>query len=153
VSIFSAIGKAIGKVAKTGLSVATHGVSDKVLSALKSTGKAKKIVSQAAQAASNQAQATATKAAGKAVANAGAVLKTVVTKKTTKKAAKKKTVKKAATPKAKKAKAPKVTKNVKAKRTPPKGGLDLAKMAVAWRAAGKPGTWINWVKTMPIKKG
>jgi hypothetical protein len=38
------------------------------------------------------------------------------------------------------------------KRVPPKGGLDLKAMARDWRAAGKPGTWIAWIKANPIKK-
>lgn len=33
-----------------------------------------------------------------------------------------------------------------AKRTAPKGGLDLKKLSRSWRAAGKPGRWIDWVK-------
>lgn len=37
-------------------------------------------------------------------------------------------------------------------RTPPAGGLDLARMAAQWRAAGKPGTWRDWIKTQPIRK-
>lgn len=36
-------------------------------------------------------------------------------------------------------------------RTPPKGGLDLKRMAAQWRAAGKPGTWIGWIKSNPIR--
>jgi hypothetical protein len=40
----------------------------------------------------------------------------------------------------------------KGKRVPPKGGLDLKAMAAAWRAAGKPGTWIGWIKSNQIKK-
>lgn len=36
-------------------------------------------------------------------------------------------------------------------RTPPKGGLDLKRMSAAWKAAGKPGTWINWIRENPIK--
>jgi hypothetical protein len=32
------------------------------------------------------------------------------------------------------------------KRQPPKGGKDFKALSVAWRAAGKPGRWIDWVK-------
>lgn len=48
----------------------------------------------------------------------------------------------------------KVTTNgaAKPKRKPPGGGLDLKAMAAAWRAAGKPGTWISWIKANPIKR-
>lgn len=35
----------------------------------------------------------------------------------------------------------------RAKRTPPKGGLDLKGLSAAWKAAGKPGTWAEWVKS------
>lgn len=37
-------------------------------------------------------------------------------------------------------------------RTPPAGGLDLKAMAAQWRAAGKPGTWLGWIKANPIRK-
>lgn len=33
------------------------------------------------------------------------------------------------------------------RRGPPKGGKDLKALSVSWRAAGKPGRWIDWVKT------
>lgn len=36
-------------------------------------------------------------------------------------------------------------------RKPPKGGLDLKAMAAAWRAAGKPGKWIDWIRANPIR--
>lgn len=32
-------------------------------------------------------------------------------------------------------------------RTPPKGGLDLRTLSASWRAAGKPGTWRDWIKS------
>lgn len=32
-------------------------------------------------------------------------------------------------------------------RKPPKGGKDLKALAASWRAAGKPGKWIEWVKS------
>lgn len=50
----------------------------------------------------------------------------------------------AAMPKAKKAKAPKAKK--KSTRKAPSGGLDLKALAAQWRAAGKPGKWIDFVK-------
>jgi len=37
-------------------------------------------------------------------------------------------------------------------RKPPPGGLDLAKMAAAWRSAGKPGRWIDWIKSNQIRR-
>lgn len=33
------------------------------------------------------------------------------------------------------------------KRRAPTGGLDLKALSAAWRAAGKPGRWIDWVKS------
>lgn len=38
------------------------------------------------------------------------------------------------------------------RRVPPRGGLDLKAMAAQWRAAGKPGTWLGWIKANPLKK-
>jgi hypothetical protein len=40
----------------------------------------------------------------------------------------------------------------KGRRVPPAGGLDLRAMAQAWRAAGKPGTWRDWIRTNQIRK-
>lgn len=40
----------------------------------------------------------------------------------------------------------------KGSRKPPAGGLDLRAMGAAWRAAGKPGTWRDWIKTNQIRK-
>lgn len=34
----------------------------------------------------------------------------------------------------------------RAKRRPPKGGKDFKALSVSWKAAGKPGRWIDWVK-------
>jgi len=33
------------------------------------------------------------------------------------------------------------------KRLPPKGGKDLKALSASWKAAGKPGKWIDWVKS------
>lgn len=35
----------------------------------------------------------------------------------------------------------------KAKRRPPPGGKDFKALSASWRQAGKPGTWLEWVKT------
>lgn len=43
--------------------------------------------------------------------------------------------------------------NGKGKRSPPKGGLDLAAMAAQWRGAGKPGSWRDWIKSHQLRKG
>lgn len=34
----------------------------------------------------------------------------------------------------------------KSKRQPPKGGLNLKALSASWKAAGKPGTWQQWIK-------
>lgn len=38
------------------------------------------------------------------------------------------------------------------RRVPPPGGLDLRAMAAQWRAAGKPGTWRDWIRTNPVRR-
>ena len=38
------------------------------------------------------------------------------------------------------------------RRVPPAGGLDLRAMAAQWRAAGKPGSWRDWIRTNQIRK-
>lgn len=56
-------------------------------------------------------------------------------------------------PKARRAKAPKAKAPRKAakaagtKRSAPKGGKDFKALSAAWKAAGKPGRWIDWVKS------
>jgi hypothetical protein len=35
----------------------------------------------------------------------------------------------------------------KSARKPPKGGKDFKALSASWRAAGKPGKWIDWVKS------
>ena len=35
---------------------------------------------------------------------------------------------------------------VKSKRKAPTGGLDLKALSASWKAAGKPGTWQEWIK-------
>lgn len=39
-----------------------------------------------------------------------------------------------------------VTAAVKKTRRAPTGGLDLKALSASWRAAGKPGKWLDWVK-------
>lgn len=56
--LFGGILKAVGKVAKAGLGVVTHGVSDKVLSVLKRTGQAKQAATAAEPTMQQQAVAT-----------------------------------------------------------------------------------------------
>jgi len=46
----------------------------------------------------------------------------------------------------------KATARAPSTRKPPRGGLDLAKIAVLWRSQGKPGRWIDFIKANPIRK-
>jgi hypothetical protein len=39
------------------------------------------------------------------------------------------------------------SKPARAKRRPPKGGKDFKALSASWKAAGKPGRWIDWVKS------
>jgi len=141
VGFFKFVGKALGKVAKLGLSVATKGLSDKVFSALKQTGQAKQAAKAAAanlvtQQQQAQAAKIATAAAPKATISKAVQVKEFFPASGT---APKKRKKRKATATAK---APKA----KSGRVAPKGGLDLKKIGVMWRSEGKPGTWIEYVK-------
>lgn len=147
----------IGKVAKAGLGVVTHGVSDKVLSVLKGAGAAKKVVKQVAN---NQTQATVTKISGRAPTKeqaAATAAKGAKKKATVKRKAKRK-VKAYQLPditvsaKRPKKKAAKVKSTSTKKRVAPKGGLDLAAISRLWKAQGKPGSWQGFIKANPLKK-
>lgn len=48
---------------------------------------------------------------------------------------------------ARKPKAAKAPKAAGAKRAAPKGGKDFKALSASWKAAGKPGTWLAWVKS------
>lgn len=146
---FGTIAKLAGKVVKAGASVVTHGASDNLLQALKGGGGVKAAVKAAKTSTLNAQQlAQITKLTptvkGSAATKVQAALKPVA------KVPKAKTKKAKATPKPKKAKAAKVKKA--STRKPPKGGLDLAAISRAWKAAGKPGTWLGYIKANPIKK-
>jgi hypothetical protein len=49
--------------------------------------------------------------------------------------------------KPKKAKAAKASGSGVRRSGPPKGGKDLKALSASWNAAGKPGRWIDWVKS------
>lgn len=145
---FGTIAKLAGKVVKTGASVLTHGTSDLLLKQLKGTGQVKqaqKAVAAKQMTAQQLAAATAVQPSVKvpAAQKVQAALRPLAS-------AAKATSQKKASSKPKKAKAVKVKKV--STRKPPKGGLDLAAIARAWRAAGKPGTWQGYIKANPIKK-
>lgn len=53
----------------------------------------------------------------------------------------------ALTVKPKKTRVPKAKKASGSGRKPPKGGKDLKALSASWKAAGKPGKWLDWVKT------
>jgi len=145
-SIFSAIGKVLKKAVKPALSIATGGISDKVLSIGKTLGigtkKAKVVRPQVLQATVDKIgqsipQTSKTKTYTD-ISDAPIVIRSK--KKATKKRspAKLKLVKTA--------KATKVTKAAKVKRAAPRGGIDLKKLSTMWAAQGKPGKWIDFVK-------
>jgi len=148
---FGTIAKLAGKVVKAGASKLTMGASDLVLKQLKGTGQAKVAAKQvAAKQVTQQTKAAMSPAPGYKVGSSvwsskGAYDEAVRQQKARKAAKPKKAAKKAAPKKA--AKVKKVS-----SRKPPKGGLDLAAIARAWKAAGKPGTWQGYIKSNPIKK-
>lgn len=129
-SIFSAIGKALGGIAKAGLSVVTHGVSDKVLSVLKGTGRPT-VVPPSKQTSISMETAVAKigQAAPKMSRTEQVMQEVGATKK--KKKAKKKAVKKTLK---------------KAAASSGAGRLDLKKISTMWNAAGKPGKWLDFIK-------
>jgi hypothetical protein len=140
----------LGNVAKVGAAVATGGVGAGALAlgagALKSKlksaaiGGIKQVVRTKAQKAAIKRMGTL--APPKVVdirastMPGGAPLRGVAVKRTRKVAAAK-------------PKAPKRPAKARsgAKRSPPKGGKDLKALAASWKAAGKPGKWLDWVKT------
>lgn len=170
--LFSFVGKALGKVAKAGLSVATKGVSDKVFSALKQVGQAKQAKkAAAANLITNQRYAAAVKmnpnvSAGRTL---GAALQVRGAKDARSRSAPKKrrphiglyqdeayelpdlvvSARRTRKRKGAKVKRAKGVKRSGARRGPPKGGLDMKAMSRAWRAAGSPGSWQGWIKNNP----
>lgn len=157
--LFGSIGKLLGGVAKAGLSVATRGVSDKVLKALKGMGKKRSTVQamptlwteQNTALVNKLGQATPRVKRTEVMADvrAGDAMPGNYKRKTSYK-------------RKPSSSAPARTDSAPARRArsagggarrgPPPGGLDLAAMASAWRAAGKPGTWIGWIKSNQIRR-
>jgi len=167
--LFGGILKVVGKVAKAGLSVATRGVSDKVLAVLKSKGAAKQVAASPDLTAQQMALVEKLKPLSPKTKNTEQVLRDVSqrvlyggggggssTRKRMPKGYRKRSYedsrseyeyeapapRKRAPAKAKKVKAVKV----KSTRAAPKGGLDLKQISAMWQAAGKPGTWIGFIK-------
>lgn len=159
---FGTIAKLAGKVVKTGASVLTHGTSDLLLKQLKGTGQVKqaqKAVAARQMTAQQLAAATAVQPSVKvpAAQKVQAALRPLASAAKRAPQTREKVNRKGAKSapgfvaeakrqlKARKAKKP-------SNRKPPKGGLDLAAIARAWRAAGKPGTWLGYIKANPIRK-
>jgi len=154
--LFGFVKKAIGKVAKSGLSVVTKGASDKIFSALKGKGNAKAAAKQAyGGITTNQTQAQIAKVAKPAKSTTAVIKQATGVKRKAKKRKKaaadpyrsaQREPTRAKAPRVKTAKVKKVS-----NRKPPKGGLNLKAMSAKWRAAGSPGTWQQWIKSNPIK--
>lgn len=168
--------KGVGKIAKAGASVLTHGVSDKVLTIAKGLGKKSTAIALKPADATAQYEASVNKAAqgtgvrkAAATASARAGLGQVGTyAKGGKLSPAMQRAMKYGAPKLSATKttyAPAVLKRAKksprgnpagmrgtGKRVPPPGGLDLAAMALAWRAASKPVSWAQWIKTQQIRR-
>lgn len=149
--LFSALKKIAGKVVKAGLSVATRGVSDKVFSALKSRGQKPATVEAKmpkGRSMTEQEFALANKLGQAAPkVRTSEVYEGVFKKKS---AYKKKRRGAAMSPTTTTRR--KKTTTTGGKRKPPPGGLDLAAMAREWRAAGKPGSWLSWIKSNQIRR-
>lgn len=144
----------LGNAAKVGAAIATGGVgagaaalgAAALKSKLKSAavGGAKQMVhSKAAKALAHKVVKLAPRVAASAKAATmpgGAPLA-----KAAKRAAKR--VARAATKKATKRARKAAAKATGKKRQAPKGGKDFKALSASWKAAGKPGTWLAWVKS------
>lgn len=125
------VGKALGKVAKAGLSVATKGLSDKVFSALKGKG-AKPAATKPTTTPTLQNQALMAKLGAPVLklsqteAGEGGYVASALRRRSSKR----RTARRSSS---------------SGKRRPPTGGLDLKALSASWRAAGKPGTWQGWI--------
>jgi hypothetical protein len=164
--LFSGLKKIAGKVLKAGLSVATRGVSDKVLAGLKSFGKKPATIAakpplytEQEEALLNKlGQATPRVRQSEVYANVRAGGATLGSYKSKTGYKRKRSTSRmtysdeAPAPRPRKKRRASSSSSTTGKRKPPPGGLDLRAMAGAWRAAGKPGTWLNWIKTQPIRR-
>ena len=144
----------LGNVAKVGAAVATGGVgagaallgTQALKSKLKSAG------AQAGKVLRSKAEKALAKRVAKAMPLGGATAKpraqtmpggaplTRPVKRTTKRAVTKR--RKASNKGTNQGQKPK-----SARKAPPKGGKDLKALSASWKAAGKPGKWIDWVKS------
>jgi autonomous glycyl radical cofactor GrcA len=183
-SFFGTIGKVLGGVAKAGLSVVTHGVSDKVLGLLKQRGEDRRIATKTEQLTAQQEAAVqkigqiaprvrTTEILSDVRAGAGTRPQVGVYKSKNLKAKKHaRHLPKNAQDDAyytdaslgaklrgpkRSRKAPKVKRARSTKnggRKAPTGGLDLKRIASMWKAEGKPGSWLAYIKANSnIRKG
>lgn len=186
--LFGGLFKVIGKVARAGLSSATHGASEQVLKVLKGRGGPKQVIAKQGMPATNQEKALVNKllpieprlkTTERVLAGVNALdhrrrkMGPVITKvmkgdvwrsrggrteeELRKIGATQVEIDLLRKGRGAQASAGRVSAGggVRAssgKRKPPPGGLDLKRMAVAWRAAGKPGRWIDWIKSRPLRR-
>lgn len=131
--------------ARVALSGATGGLSEKVMSIGKAVGKLKK-VSKASKAldAMPRLQLAESKYYVPAPTEGVGVQATAMPGGSSLRKAPKRRRK--TTAKAKKPKAAPKKKASGSKRKPPSGGLNLKALSASWKAAGKPGTWQQWIK-------
>jgi hypothetical protein len=150
--LFGSIFKVVKGVARAGLGVVTHGVSEKVLGALKNLGGAKQVAGTPDLTA--QQQALVNKMQGvspnvkrtefvlgdirKRVLQGGGGAADYGTKRMPGRAKRRPAVLKRAVVKMPRAPG--------TKRAAPKGGLDLKQISVMWASAGKPGKWADFIK-------
>lgn len=147
--LFGFLKKAAGKVLKAGLGQLTGGISDKAFSAIKQAGLQKEAQKQAAA----QMETLKTQVQMVKLAPTMAPISTSAAMVPIRKAVGTRTRKKKAPKKRKTSRVARVPTRAPSKRRAPRGGLQLRAMAAEWRAAGKPGTWLGWIKSNPIKGG
>lgn len=154
-----------GKIAKGVLSKATYGASDKVLAAAKSLGAAKKqfvrgrTLNPAMQALVNKKAPQLSRIVVTRDAQAGPGGFGQIGQHGSAAAAgtrpRPRGAKRARTPPAARTRRRRAGTRRAAgsgsRRAPPRGGLNLRAMSAAWKAAGKPGTWRDWIRTNQIR--
>lgn len=159
--ILGSLLKVGGKLLKGVASKVTHGASDHVLKAVKSLGTAKRLLKPGAgttigmQALANRMTPTVRSSTVIRDAAAGFAQPGTYATKRKKRASPRRRARTAAaasraarsTPRRARGTSPRrrASGTTGARRGPPRGGLNLKAMSVSWNAAGKPGTWREWV--------
>lgn len=140
-----------GKVLKKAASVATHGASDHVLKAAKSLGQAKALLKPGKgtaigmQALANRVVPQVRITPTLQMASAGNASPGQYSGGSTQAPRRRGRRKKASTSRATRTPARTISAAKGRKRAAPRGGLNLRAMSTSWKAAGKPGTWREWV--------